>query len=428
MPAGFPPRHRAATTCAQAGVPGMPGIPGVPGGPGHTYASQGSVAPPPWGSGSGSGSITYPPPHSAYPISGSGFPQACPPSSFLPPSSFPPSHLFSTLPDPVYEAEEQESQSVTSQSESRYEDISDVEEEKREDSFASVPGLEDFRLSGARVAVNRSKSSRAPDNTTYQLWYNARGLNTEDGWKSIRASKVVATYTNHPEATIFKAQESPSVFPLDPGAIRRDEHLASQQTRLGAAGHALCLAMSSINKTVDLLTSDESAADIVSRAQEMLANEAGKALGHTLRVLAAECNQLCQDRRRLCLDTLQDSRDRQEMEKSTPGTDALFGQGVSVEKVMGEIDQRRKLKSPFKKITPRHQHQGPQKRRAEPSDFRHQTKYPRPSSQESTHKQSDTHFHKGHNSQPFRGGRGRGRGQSSSHSRGRHAPFQKKSA
>ena len=93
--------------------------------------------------------------------------------------------------------------------------------------------------------------------------------------------------------------------------------------------------MSSINKTVDLLTSDESAADIVSRSQDMLANEAGKALGHTMRVWAAECNQLCQDRRRICLYTLQDSRDRQE--KRELGANALLGQGVSVQKVIGEI-------------------------------------------------------------------------------------------
>ena len=42
-------------------------------------------------------------------------------------------------------------------------------------------------------------------------------------------------YTADSQAAAFAAQSRPSVFPLNESAAKRDDFLASQQTRLGAA-------------------------------------------------------------------------------------------------------------------------------------------------------------------------------------------------
>ena len=169
--------------------------------------------------------------------------------------------------------------------------------------FAGMPGLEGFHLSGARVAVTRGRSYRAPSDLARQLWFNARGFNETEGWKKVKASKIITAYTSHQDAAIFSAQERHPVFPLSPAAVRRDDILASRQARIGAAAHALCLAMSKINESVELLTGDAvtPTPETSGRAQQLLTQDVGTSLGHVLRTLAAESSAVCRERRQICL-------------------------------------------------------------------------------------------------------------------------------
>ena len=56
----------------------------------------------------------------------------------------------------------------------------------------------------------------------------------------------------------------PSIFPLNESAAKRDNFLASQQTRLGAAAHALCMALTRLNYVTEttLLGGPSQASDI----------------------------------------------------------------------------------------------------------------------------------------------------------------------
>ena len=71
--------------------------------------------------------------------------------------------------------------------------------------------------------------------------------------KSVKASKITAIYTGHPEAAAFAAQVHHSVFPLDDGAMWRDDWMAQQQNRLGTVAHVVCLALTKANEAVNLL-------------------------------------------------------------------------------------------------------------------------------------------------------------------------------
>ena len=70
----------------------------------------------------------------------------------------------------------------------------------------------------------------------------------------MKASKIAATYTGHDGATPFKAQSRHTVFPLEDAAVCHDDWLAQQQTRLGPAVHAVCLALTKVNEAADLLS------------------------------------------------------------------------------------------------------------------------------------------------------------------------------
>ena len=60
----------------------------------------------------------------------------------------------------------------------QFEDVSDEESEERSphNPFKHVPALRNFRLSGARAALSRSKNTREPSEQTLQLWAHTRGL------------------------------------------------------------------------------------------------------------------------------------------------------------------------------------------------------------------------------------------------------------
>ena len=63
-------------------------------------------------------------------------------------------------------------------------------------------------------------------------------------WRGVRANKITSLYTAD------TAQSRPSVFPLNESAVK-DDFLASQQTRLGAAAHALCTALTRLNDVTE---------------------------------------------------------------------------------------------------------------------------------------------------------------------------------
>ena len=69
----------------------------------------------------------------------------------------------------------------------------------------------------------------------------------------LKASKMTAAYTGHVKSSLFAAESRHSAFPLDDAATRRDDWLAQQQGRLGAAAHAVCLAMTKANEVADRL-------------------------------------------------------------------------------------------------------------------------------------------------------------------------------
>ena len=135
----------------------------------------------------------------------------------------------------------------------QFEDVSDEESEERSphNPFGHIPALRDFRLSGARVALSRSKNTRVPSEQTLQLWAHTRGLMEGGNWRGVRANKITSLYTADSQAAAFAAQSRPSVFPLNESAAKRDDFLASQQTRLGAAAHALCTALTRLNDVTE---------------------------------------------------------------------------------------------------------------------------------------------------------------------------------
>ena len=69
----------------------------------------------------------------------------------------------------------------------------------------------------------------------------------------MKASRVIAAYTRHEQAAPLVAQVRPPVFPLDDSATRRDDALSGQQKRIGAAAHAVYLALTVANSCSDQL-------------------------------------------------------------------------------------------------------------------------------------------------------------------------------
>ena len=70
-------------------------------------------------------------------------------------------------------------------------------------------------------------------------------------WRGVRANKITSLYTADSQAAAFAAHSRPSVFPLNESAAKRDDFLASQQARLGAAAHALCTALTRLNDVTE---------------------------------------------------------------------------------------------------------------------------------------------------------------------------------
>ena len=101
------------------------------------------------------------------------------------------------------------------------------------------------------MTLGRTPSYREPSEQSRQFWFQARGFGSTEGWKSVKASKLTAAYTGHEKSAPFAAQTRHSAFPLDDAAVRRDDWMAHQQTRLGAAAHAVCLALTRANEVAD---------------------------------------------------------------------------------------------------------------------------------------------------------------------------------
>lgn len=206
------------------------------------------------------------------------------------------------------------------------------------------------------------------------LWDSRR----RTGWRAIKASKIVGSYTGHKEAAPFKAQARHNVFPLDAGARRHDEWMAQQQTQLGAAARAVCLALTKVNEAADRLSSSSGQpsavqSEVGSSVFDLLAKEVVTPLGHALQVLSSECSSLCRDRRQLCLNTMLEGQGRTEMDRiPTSSTDLFSG---DVDATIMCIGRRHDARGAFK-------HSG-QRKRPQPSQTSHnqvnqtQTKRPR---------------------------------------------------
>ena len=235
------------------------------------------------------------------------------------------------------------------------EDLSESDEET-DDPFKAIPALRGFRLSGARVALGRTRSYREPSEQALQFWFHARGFHYPEGWKSVRASKLTASYTGHSKATPFTAQVRHPAFPLDESAVRRDEGMAQQQTRLGAAAHAVCLALTKANEVSARLstTGASPSADPPTPDEpsltDLLCQGLATPLGHVLRVLAAECSAQCRDRRQLCLQTMADAQGRAMLEKLPPSPTHLFDGDIDA--LLQTIKHRFDARGAFKVTNP----------------------------------------------------------------------------
>lgn len=237
-----------------------------------------------------------------------------------------------------------------------YEPVSDTAEDSEEeegqwDPFQAIPALQGFNLSGARVALSKRRAGRVPAAQTRSLWLHARDLaNTTDSWRPVKATRVTASYTCHDEAACFVAQSRPPMFPLEEAACRRDGALSNQQTRLGAAAHAVCLAMTQANslneKLQAALPSTSEGRGPTEEIQKLLQEDIPMALGHALRILAAESTSICKDRRQLCLQTVRDSQCRAQVEKLPPSETKLFN--GDLEAVIAAIKNRREVQGAFK--------------------------------------------------------------------------------
>ena len=158
-------------------------------------------------------------------------------------------------------------------------------------------------------------------------------------------------YTGHEASAPFAAQGRPPMFPLDDSCCRRNETMQAQQTRLGAAAHALCSAMAMLNDcTVKLQNvlppSSSTKPGPAEEILQYLCSDVATALGHSLRLLAAEHSMLCRDRRTICLNTVSDNQGRAALEKLPPSDTALFS--GDLDSVVNAIKNRREVRGAFK--------------------------------------------------------------------------------
>ena len=277
------------------------------------------------------------------------------------------------------------------------EDVTDDESGDDISPFHDIPALKEFQLSGARVALSRRRNARQPSDQSIQLWTHARGLTTDGNWRGVRANKITSVYTSHPDAAPFTAQSRDTVFPLPDFAARKDDQLAAQQTRLGAAAHAVCLALARLNEVTTEMA-DQTSAFFVPRSQsagskgdirQRLDDDIATPLGHALRLLAAECSLLCKDRRQLCLNTVADQQGRTVIDRVLPSSTALFDGDINA--IVNTIKQRHDAGGAFRPAAPTRQsrdrahrqpsfhreerkrpHEGPQRGRYHSQPFRFQ--------------------------------------------------------
>ena len=238
---------------------------------------------------------------------------------------------------------------------SRFEGILEDEADLNTNPFEGIPALKGFHLSGARVALSRWRSYRELPPQALELWFHAPGFQIKDGWRSVKASKITASYTGYDGAASFKAQSRHTVFPLEDGAVRHDGWLAQQQTRLGAVAHAMCLALTKVNEAADqlsewqgrpTLTDPTDPSETGSPIFDLLNKKVATPLGHALRVLAAECSMLCKDRRQFCLSTMLEGQGWAAMDRTPASSTDLFG--GDVEELIQCINRHHESKSAFK--------------------------------------------------------------------------------
>ena len=279
------------------------------------------------------------------------------------------------------------------------------------------------KLRVPQVAL-KQRRLRAPSEQVRSLWHHARGLdNQRSTWQPVKASRVTMAYTGHEALAPFAAQGRPPMFPLDDSCCRRDETMQAQQTRPGAAAHALCSAMAMLNDcTVKLQNvlppSSSSKPDPAEEILQYLCADVATALGHSLRVLAAEHSMLCRDRRTICLNTVSDNQGRAALEKLPPSDTALFS--GDLDSVVNAIKNRREVRGAFKapnQSFPRSAVKGHRR------PFYLRSQRPRRDPGTGERGAEPTPVHQGRLDQPFRPqpygafcrGRGRGLGKTSGH-------------
>ena len=119
---------------------------------------------------------------------------------------------------------------------------------------------------------------------------------------SIRADKLIKSYTRHSEAALFTAPARNNELPVE----LRDGIMAKRQRALGATGHAVCTAMDNTHLFIQAASQAVEEGDLArmkTLVNKFKADDV-RPLGHSLRIIASEYQSVMRERRELCLKSI----------------------------------------------------------------------------------------------------------------------------
>lgn len=157
------------------------------------------------------------------------------------------------------------------------------------DPFDSVPGLEGFQLTSLRSAISSERKVEEIHPRISALWKGARGGDT---MVAVKTNLVEKMYSSAPE---FKAPRMPAAFNLTQKQVDDDCRLAGRQKRWGLLGHTLCKTAHLLEekcRELHQLPVDSDVKVLLLPIINDLREEATQPLGHGLRMIAADFNEI----------------------------------------------------------------------------------------------------------------------------------------
>ena len=207
-----------------------------------------------------------------------------------------------------------------------------------EDPFEKIPGLAGFGLSGIRSAMIRQAPSCPSESTEVAIWQGARG---GERMLPVKASVLEKMYVEGTGSEAFRAPKVPHCLSLGNRAQDDNNRLSSRQKKIGAVGHSVVKGLALLNQTAKDLhqvpIEAESKAAILPLISK-LKEEVAQPLGHALRMLASEFNELGFRRRHICIDSVKDAQAKSDLKDIPMTSDRLFDKGV--DSVMEQASKR----------------------------------------------------------------------------------------